>query len=614
MGEPSVQMMTSGETPLGPRLPVRLGRFVLCDELGSGGMATVYLARMQLAAGLERLVALKTIHPHLAKEKAFVDMFLDEARIASLVTHPNVCSTHDFGEWGGVYFLAMEYLLGEPVFDVINALVARFDEVRDVLPYIAARIIADACEGLHAAHVARGPNGEKLHIVHRDVSPQNLFLTYNGSVKVVDFGCAKAAERVAHTSTGVMKGKVGYAAPEQIKGKNADARADVWALGVCLWETLTLSPLFSRSTAVATAMAVLEEPIELASDGRDWVPEEVAQIANHALSRDVDGRFGSARDMGRALRKFIADSGFTLESAELAEWMDFLLEDRHAERLRRSAWVQEMDISHVSDVPLYEVSSSDIEALDSDEAPLQASREPDDSRPPSESIDGSGTMPEAPRPTEEADDELPALPGSSTGRNTMLVLLFLTVTAVGAYLMHYYYEPAEWLLEMFGMEPTATTEIPTAPEPPEEEPDEGPIFRAGAGAEDPAGTERAEEPAPPPEPATTTSSRRRRRRGGGDVVTTIVSGGGTTYLGGGGGTTTTPQVETGLLHITASPGWAEIYEGGRRLGRTPLSHRLPTGTHHLSVRPNGDASRAETVSVHISGVHAEDLSLEIPAP
>ena len=146
----------SGETPLRPKLPLKLGRYTLCEELGAGGMATVYLARMDLAAGLDRLVALKTIHPHLAREKAFVDMFLDEARIASHVSHPNVCSVHDFGELGGVYYLAMEYLLGEPLFDVINRCVDRFEETREVLPFLAARVIADACEGLHAAHTARG--------------------------------------------------------------------------------------------------------------------------------------------------------------------------------------------------------------------------------------------------------------------------------------------------------------------------------------------------------------------------------------------------------------------------------------------------------------------------
>jgi serine/threonine-protein kinase len=374
MPAPSRQSV-SGETPLHPTLPLRLGRFVLCEELGAGGMATVYLARMELAAGLERLVALKTIHPHLAREKSFVDMFLDEARIASHVTHPNVCAVHDFGEMGSVYYRAMEHLIGEPLFDVINRLVDRFDDVREVLPFLAARVIADACEGLHAAHTARGPDGARLSIVHRDVSPQNLFVTYDGAVKVVDFGCAKAAQRVAHTSTGVMKGKVGYAAPEQLRADDVDARADVWALGVCLWETLTLSPLFTKDTAMKTAMSVLEADIPFASDDRSWVPEQVAKIAQKALGRDRDGRYASAREMGRDLRKFIADSGFTLESAELAEWMDFLFDDRHQEREEQAARVRELDVSNIAAAlpsTIGDVSAADVVLLPDSTSALSA--------------------------------------------------------------------------------------------------------------------------------------------------------------------------------------------------------------------------------------------------
>ena len=192
---------------LGVTLPHQLGRFTLCRELGAGGMATVYLGRMTMAEGFDRLVALKTIHNHLARAQTFVDMFLDEARIASLISHPNVCSVYDFGSIGGTYFLALEYLIGEPLHELINRIaVKRSDDLMQALPYIAARILADACEGLHAAHETRGNDGKRLDIVHRDVSPQNLFVTYDGSVKVVDFGCAKAIARVTQTDTGVMKG------------------------------------------------------------------------------------------------------------------------------------------------------------------------------------------------------------------------------------------------------------------------------------------------------------------------------------------------------------------------------------------------------------------------
>src|SRR5690606_17138945 len=287
--------------------PFSLGRFTLCRELGAGGMATVYLARMRLAAGLERVVALKTIHSHLAKEQTFVDMFLDEAKIASQISHPNVCSVFDFGEVAGTYFLAMEYLSGEPLIDVINAIAAQQDEdLMAAVPFLAARILADACEGLQAAHSLTGPDGKRLEVVHRDVSPQNLVVTYDGSVKVVDFGCAKALERVTQTNTGMMKGKVSYAAPEQLRAEPLDARVDVFALGVCLWEFLTLRQLFRRDSAVASAMAVLQEPIPRASNGCPWVPEELATIAERALARDREERYASARELGRALRGFIA--------------------------------------------------------------------------------------------------------------------------------------------------------------------------------------------------------------------------------------------------------------------------------------------------------------------
>ncbi len=641
MGEQAASIQASGETPLGPKLPLRLGRFTLCAELGAGGMATVYLARMQLAAGLERLVALKTIHPHLAKEKAFVDMFLDEARIASHVTHPNVCSTHDFGEVDSVYYLAMEYLLGEPVFDVINRLVERFDDVRDVLPYLAARIVADACEGLHAAHTARGPDGEQLHIVHRDVSPQNLFLTYDGAIKVVDFGCAKAAERVAHTSTGVVKGKVGYAAPEQIKGKSCDARADVWALGVVLWETLTLSPLFSRETAVSTAMAVLEEDIELASDGRDWVPREVAEIAHKALSRKVDGRYATARDMGRVLRKFIADSGYTLESAELAEWMDFLFEEHKTQKIEQARKVREMDISAVATARLREVTEADVQLLESNRPPpLEAvPYGDDDEEPPIAVPEISGPMPRQRRALKrpEAISVPPELPVKKRGR-WWILLLVLVVLGVGGFYLHKYYELAPWFLDLIGRTPTEAAEAgPTTTPARDEAPEPGATAEGGPGDTEGATAEgataegataegatvegegaTAAEGEAPPEPAST----RRRRGGGAPVVTTVVSGGGTTYAAPEAPVAApeapvaapAPRADMGHLSISTSSGWAEVWLGGQRLGRTPIDRDVPVGSHRLRVLPYGREDAAETIHVTISAAATERLTLDVDAP
>jgi serine/threonine-protein kinase len=591
------------EMLLRPKLPLRLGRFTLCEELGSGGMATVYLSRMELAAGLERLVALKTIHPHLAKEKPFVDMFLDEARIASHVSHPNVCAVYDFGEASGLYYLAMEHLIGEPLFDVINRIVDRFDEMKEVLPYLTARVIADACEGIHAAHTARGPDGQKLHIVHRDVSPQNLFVTYDGTVKVVDFGCAKAAQRVAHTSTGIMKGKVGYAAPEQLRGgADVDGRADVWALGVCLWETLTLSPLFTKDTAVATAMAVLEDPIPPPSADRPWVPEGIVAITERALARDREQRYRSARDMGRDLRKFIAESGFTLEAAEIAEWMDFLFQDRHEQREQQATRVRELDVSDAEParVETLYAHEADVELIDSrsmDAIPLEDDRE---------SV-----------PTSSSARRRPTLPTEKrSGMRWIVALIAVALLAGGIYYAQLYYEPAPWALEMVGLRERAR-----------------PTRRGSAKHVAPKAI--AEAPTPPtttPTPPTkqpSTPTRHHGSGGGGDVITVVSGGGGSEQPTPAPEPTPTPtpnvaptpvapeidntQVSGGWVHIEASAGYADIYLGGHRLGRTPFRRELPAGHQRLRVLPYGQEP-GRTLAVDIEPGVEQSFTIDVDQP
>jgi serine/threonine-protein kinase len=388
-------------------LPAELGRYVLLEELGSGGMASVYLGKMRLTGGLERLVAVKTIHDHLAHQPSFVDMFLDEASIATQITHPNVCSVHDFGEVGGTYYLAMEYLVGEPLSEVVRRLQdgAAEEGVADVLPFLAARVVADACEGLHAAHETRGTRGQRLEVVHRDVSPQNLFVTYDGAVKVVDFGCAKAIQRITQTSAGIFKGKVAYAAPEQLKIEPLDARTDVWALGVCLWEALTLRRLFKREAPMATARAVLSEPIPRADDVEPSVPPELADVAQRALARDPMDRYQSAREMGRDLRRFIARWGAVFESAELAEWMEYLFDERRTRLLRR---VEEVEASLGSQVvatgpaaaPQARTETAPAEVLRGDEPP----------KPPPEPAAPPARSPAAPPPRRAPAEPSPERP------------------------------------------------------------------------------------------------------------------------------------------------------------------------------------------------------------
>jgi serine/threonine-protein kinase len=317
-----------------PRPPqmTRLGRYRLVREIASGGMASVNLA---VADGVDKLVALKLIHRHLAQEDSFVEMFLDEARIASSIAHRNVCNVFDFGEADERYYIAMDYLAGQSLRDVILRL-RKLPDLADpkLLAVYAAYILAEACEGLHAAHELRGADGEPLHVVHRDVSPHNLFVTYDGSVSVVDFGIARASDRIQHTATGVLKGKFSYMAPEQIRQLEVDRRADVWALGVCLWETLTLERLFVRSSQADTLMSVMMDRVKLPSEVRPDLPKELDAIVAHALARNPAQRYETARELGRDLMAFVRKSEAPVGMVEVEQWMEQLFPKELADSRR----------------------------------------------------------------------------------------------------------------------------------------------------------------------------------------------------------------------------------------------------------------------------------------
>lgn len=327
-----------------PSIPERIGRYQLCFELASGGMASVHLARAEGTPGFQKLVALKRIHPHLAREQEYVDMFLDEARIASSITHPNVCSVFDFGEADGEYFIAMEYLVGEPLSRVHRRIVANAEQrISPLLPARMARIIAQACEGLHAAHELRDAGGASLEVVHRDVSAENLFVTYDGTTQVVDFGIAHARQRLHSTDSGQVKGTFPYMAPEQMTAASVDRRVDVWALGAVLWELLTLRRLFLRDTDVNTMYAVLSSEIEPPSSYRSDVPPELDEVVLKALRRNPDERWQTAREMGKALRRVLSQQEELVGPAELADWLTELFPDgeRNKRRLMQIAKTNE---------------------------------------------------------------------------------------------------------------------------------------------------------------------------------------------------------------------------------------------------------------------------------
>jgi len=302
-----------------------IGRYRLCFEIATGGMATVYLARSEGPGGFEKLVALKRVRQAYSEEQEFVDMFLDEARIASKISHANVCQVFDFGEADGAHYITMEYLSGAPLSRVRARLTESLTPQQDRLaPWAIAAVLAGVAEGLHAAHELRGEDQEPLHVVHRDVSPQNIFLTYDGVGKVLDFGVASARNRLHKTTSGTVKGKHGYMAPEQLTALPIDRRTDVWALGVVLWEMLARRPLFRGRNESETLYAVVNGTVPPPSEVRDGVPPALEEVAMAALQREPEDRYASAREMGRALRRALASHGEPVGPAEIAEWMQEL--------------------------------------------------------------------------------------------------------------------------------------------------------------------------------------------------------------------------------------------------------------------------------------------------
>jgi tRNA A-37 threonylcarbamoyl transferase component Bud32 len=298
--------------------PARLGRYRIICELASGGMASVNLA---IADGLDKLLALKIIHPHLVKERAFLGMFLDEARIASGVLHRNVCNVFDHGEHNGSYYIAMDYHAGRTLREVIRRLRNTSQTPTEAAHQFMMYVIAEACEGLHAAHELRGTDGELLDVVHRDVTPQNLLITYDGHVSVIDFGIAHAANRLQHTATGVLKGKFSYMAPEQLRAAPIDRRTDIWALGICLWEGLTRRRLFAGPTQADTLMNVLNAEIVPPSQIDPTLPAALDSIVLRALSRLPDERYASARELGLELTRVYRESGLSVGPLEIEQFM-----------------------------------------------------------------------------------------------------------------------------------------------------------------------------------------------------------------------------------------------------------------------------------------------------
>lgn len=302
-----------------------IGRYALFDEIASGGMASVHVGRLLGPAGFSRTVAIKRLHPQFARDPEFLTMFMDEARLAARIRHPNVVPTLDVVSAQGEIFLVMEYFLGESFAKLLT--IAK-QAGKKVPTDVTCAIVVATLHGLHAAHEAKDERGEPLGIVHRDVSPQNVLVGADGIARVLDFGIAKAEGRAQVTREGQVRGKMAYVAPEQFLLGKADRKADIYAASVVLWEALTGQRLFLGETEAQTVARVLNDTVAPPSTLAPGIAPELDQLVLRGLSRNPEERHPTARDMALDLEAIARPAPLT----KVAEWVDSMLGPSLAER------------------------------------------------------------------------------------------------------------------------------------------------------------------------------------------------------------------------------------------------------------------------------------------
>jgi serine/threonine-protein kinase len=288
--------------------------YAILAKLATGGMAELFLARTASSAGVERYVVLKRVLPERLQDHDFVAMFLDEARLAAQLQHPNIAQVFDTGKLGESFFFSMEYVHGETVRELMN----RAHQRGEPIPIgCTLTIAASAAAGLHHAHERLGLDGKPLNIVHRDVSPSNLMVSYEGNIKVVDFGVAKAAKRSVETERGTVKGKIGYLSPEQCRGRAADRRSDLFSLGVVIWELLVGDRLYKRDNDYASMEAIVLEPPVAPSSRRPEVPPALDAIVVKLLAKAPGDRYQTADELYDELERVAEHEGIRISTAAL---------------------------------------------------------------------------------------------------------------------------------------------------------------------------------------------------------------------------------------------------------------------------------------------------------
>ncbi|CAM4299519.1 protein kinase [Corallococcus sp. ZKHCc1 1396] len=324
--------------------PQAFGKYQLLKKLATGGMAEVWLARQSGIEGFQKDVVVKRILPHLAEDREFVEMFRNEALIAARFNHPNIAQVYEFGEANGTYYIAMEFIHGEDLGRVMRKASGMNQWIARPL---AVRIVASACEGLFYAHTRSDDRGQPLNVVHRDISPQNILISFDGSVKLVDFGIAKAADQASMTKSGAIKGKFAYMAPEQAAGKHLDARADIFAIGLVLYEMLTGHRPLKKDSELATLQAAMECAIPAPSEVAD-VPRDMDHVVMRALAKSADDRYDNARELQSSLEELLVNERWVVGSVQISELMKTLFADRLAEELKQGQFVPVGEDSNTS--------------------------------------------------------------------------------------------------------------------------------------------------------------------------------------------------------------------------------------------------------------------------
>jgi len=530
-----------------------LGGFRMSRELACGGMATVYLAHKAGTLGVGQPAAVKVIHPHLARDRDFVDMFLDEARIVSCIAHPNVCRVLDFGKAEGTYYLAMEFVMGETWADVLTRMKGT-KEAQPVIPSLLAQVLSQACEGLHAAHEAQDPVGTPLQIVHRDISPQNLIIGYDGSVRVLDFGIASAADKLHTTRNGTVKGRFAYMAPEQMRGHAVDRRADIWSLGVVLWEGLAQRRMFKRETEAETVLAVTHDPLPSLEGAGHPVPAALARIAGQALRRSRDKRYATAREMGLELSRYASSSLVPMGMPEVSIWMQRLFADRIEQKRGIMREAANAANAQARSIPAPE--------LRSEVQPLTLER----------------TIASAPAAQSGvyAGPSISAVRAARRAKPSKLgaIGVALALTAAVAFAL----TSGDDARKQAADAKAVATAKQTAAMKREHQ------ATAAKVTAEPAPPQTAEPVAasPTPSAARDTAARPVMRK----------------------------AVVLGTISIATPGGWAEVYLGGKKLGTTPARYELPVGFHTLRLRPFGKLPEL-TRRVEIQKGTSAKLKIEI---